>query len=114
MTQATFDSYVLASSDAYVRLTRDLLLDIRAGKRMALLNGCLVTLREKILAVLFLKKYIQIFQEHTLTDIGDTNSSNEVVRNRMTRQEMRELVEAINLLTGLGMNASEDFVLDRN
>ncbi len=113
MKQSKFNNYQLATSDAYVKLTRQLVNDIASGNRTPTLNGCKVVLREKVLAVCFLKIYTTIIQEHTLTDIADQDINRNPVDNRMSRNEMKDLLSVINRITNLGLNSSEDFVLDR-
>lgn len=113
MLQTTFDNYRLATADASVRLTTELLQDIENGRMFPELNGTKVSLREKTIAVKMLETYSCIFQEHTLTDIADRDVNNIVVDNRTSRRQMQDLIEGINLITGLGLNSSEDFILDR-
>lgn len=112
MLQSTFNNYLNAATQASVDLTDSLLQDITSGNRYPTLNGETVTLKEKEIAAYFLDRWVQIFQEYTLTDLAGNDNSNNPAENRLTRSEMKELLRGINRLSGLGLNSSEDFLLD--
>ena len=113
MRQDTFNNYQHAATIASVNLTTELVEDIQNGSRMPLLNGTPVSFREKIISAYFLNVYATILQEYTLTDIAGNDKDNNPAQNRLTREEMKEVLEGINLLSGIGLNSREDFVLDR-
>ena len=113
MLQATFNTYQNAIVQESVKLIQDLLNDIQMGSRMPKLNGERVTFREKEIASYFLDKYANIMLEYTLTDLADQDINFNTVQNLHTRQEMQQLLRSVNRITGLGLNSSADFVLDR-
>lgn len=113
MYQKTFNDYQHATTIASVKLINELLNDISEGNRMPKLNGHPVLLREKLIASYTLDRYSIIIQEYTLTDNSGLDDNFKLADNRLTRDEMKQLLQAINLISSLGLNSSEDFVLDR-
>lgn len=109
----TFNSYSNAITQESVRLTNSTLIDIEDGNRNPILNGEIVTLREKIIAAYLLDQYALIMQEYVLTDFSGLDFDSRIIRNLHSRETMRNVLTGVNRLTDLGLNDSEDFILDR-
>lgn len=113
MLQSTFDDYLYAARSASVVLTNELTDDIQEGSRNPMLNGAKVSFREKTIAAYFLYRYALILKEYTLTDIANNDNDGNQADNRLTRDEMKLVLSGINKFSNLGLNSSEDFILDR-
>jgi len=113
MLQSTFNNYQHAATIASVQLTAEITQDIKNGIKRPLVNGVKAPLKEKIIIAYFLHVYSTIMQEYTLTDIAGLDKDNNIAQNRLTRSEMKQVLEGVNLFSGIGLNSRSDFVLDR-
>lgn len=113
MLQKTFNDFQNVVTAESVKLTTDLLQDIEMGTRYPILNGEVVTFREKEIASYMLCSYADIIQSYVLTDIGNVDNDSRIVNNLYTRENMQDLILGVNKITGFGLNESEDFILDR-
>jgi len=114
MLQDNFNDFQNIITQESVFLTTELLNDIENGTRYPLLNGTQVELREKLIASVLMDRYAEIIQEYVLVDLSDLSNDYVLVENLMTREYMQSLILGVNRFTGVGMNESEDFILDRD
>jgi hypothetical protein len=113
MLQNDFNDFQNIITQESVKLTADLLNDIENGTRLPLLNEVQVPLREKLIASVLMDRYAEIIQSYVLVDLSDLSTNYVLVENLMSRQYMQDLVLGVNRFTGVGLNESEDFILDR-